>query len=229
MDFKKSQALLKKINALHESATAFDGKISKMERDLLLHYLREMYEEIITPEYDAQQVNTPISNGSGHHRVEIARPMVQERKPAPVYTEPVRVMEQVEQEVIEAKEYVPEKPKKEKIKKPKEPKKPEVDSSLLELFDISSSNEIGSRFSQLPISDIGKSMGINDKILTINDLFGGDQNLFNSVVSHLNGLTSFDSAKDYLVNGIAAKNDWSSSKCKGKAEVFIKLIKRRYI
>ena len=48
MNFDKSKAILKKINVLHDSASSFDGSISKMERDLLLHYLRELYEIVST-------------------------------------------------------------------------------------------------------------------------------------------------------------------------------------
>lgn len=46
MNFLKSKVVLKKINALHESAEAFNNTSSKLERDLLLHYLRELYEII---------------------------------------------------------------------------------------------------------------------------------------------------------------------------------------
>lgn len=235
MDLKKSQALLKKINALHESATAFDGKISKMERDLLLHYLREMYEEIITPQYEAEQLRRPISSngvGSPAPKVQYAERQVavKEKIAVPaIKPQPELVAIREESKVPEPVHYAEVPEVREKEKKQKEPKKVKIDEGLIALFEINDANDLGSRFSQLPISDIGKSMGINDKILTINDLFNGDQNLFNSVVNDLNRLSSFDKAQNYLVSGIATKNDWSNSKRKGKAEVFIKLIRRRYL
>jgi hypothetical protein len=99
----------------------------------------------------------------------------------------------------------------------------------MSLFDIDSASDLKSRFSQLPISDIGKSMGINDRILTLNELFSGDQLRFNQVIAELNRMKSFDEAKDYLVKGIANENDWASPSKSAKAEVFIKLIRRRYL
>ena len=72
-------------------------------------------------------------------------------------------------------------------------------------------------------------MGINDKILTINELFGGDQGLFNTVVSELNGFNSFDKAQEYLIAGVAKKQGWYEDNKKEKATAFIKLIRRRYI
>jgi len=50
MDLQRSKVLLKKINALHDSADAFDGKFSKLERDLILQYVRDFYELLTTDE-----------------------------------------------------------------------------------------------------------------------------------------------------------------------------------
>lgn len=232
MDFKKSTALLKKINALHESASSFDGNMSAMERDLLKHYLRELYEVIV----DTQPiVSSPASvtiNKEMSPEQTYMPPKAQSAPPpyyeqAPMYrqnTQDAYMSESPEprkdygngryQHAVVEKEEIPQ------IK---------VDESLISLFDIDAANDLKSRFSQLPISDIGKSMGINDRILTLNELFGGDQLRFNQVVNELNRMKTFDEAKDYLIKGIARENDWASPSKSAKAEVFIKLISRRYL
>ena len=97
------------------------------------------------------------------------------------------------------------------------------------LFNLDESADMSSRFSQLPISDISKSMGINDKILTKNELFGGDSIKFDRVMSELNSFNTYEQAKNYLMKGIAAELDWGSERKRRKAEVFIKLVKRKYL
>jgi len=72
-------------------------------------------------------------------------------------------------------------------------------------------------------------MGINERILTINELFHGNQQLYQQVVNHLNSLDSYDLAVEYLATGVAAENKWGNKKRKMKAEVFLNLVKRRYL
>lgn len=107
--------------------------------------------------------------------------------------------------------------------------KPEASDELEELFMLSGKNDISSRFSRLPIADIAKSMGINDRILTINELFGGDQVAFSECVRKLNELTSFEEAKIALMDGPARLHQWSLPMKRSKADVFIKLVRRRYL
>ena len=103
-----------------------------------------------------------------------------------------------------------------------------ISEELASLFLESEKEENGSRYSLGSITDIGKSMGINDKILTINELFQGDQGLFNQTIGHLNGLLNFKEAKEYLASGVAEDLNWSKASKKGKAIRFIQLMRRRY-
>lgn len=237
MDFNKSSAILKKINALHDSASSFDGRVSAMERDLLKHYLRELYELISvetaekSPEQAApvmrSQVQTaPVAPAYDPHMRDASPPPHYENFPS----NQARYQESYPKAPIQAPVYsqgnghhpygAPDKA---------ETTEPKVDEALAALFDMDTAKDHSSRFSQLPISDIGKSMGINDRILTVNELFGGDQLKFNQVVRELNGLKSFDEAKEYLIKGVASEMDWASPSKSAKAEVFIKLIRRRYL
>jgi len=87
--------------------------------------------------------------------------------------------------------------------------------------------ELSEKLSTLPISDLTKAMGLNEKIFTIKELFGDDQDLFNETMNQLNGLSSFEEAKSTLVK-IADRFEWTDKKKKKKAKNFIKLISRRY-
>ena len=211
MNFEKSKVLLKKINALHESADEGLG-VSTLEKDLMLQYVRDFY-EAIKGNAAAKEIR----------RVEVPTPVVKEvyraRTPEPVYREAP-----VPEETNPKPPRVPTPPPViiEQVQETK------ISEDLSLLFNESENEEGGSRYSSGKITDIGKSMGINDKILTINDLFKGDQTLFNKTVDHLNSLDSYDAAKTYLVAGVAEKMNWADASKKGKAIRFINLMRRRY-
>ncbi len=96
------------------------------------------------------------------------------------------------------------------------------------LFAFKTATELSEKLSQLPIGDIKKAMGLNERISTQNELFGGDNNAFETTVNALNQLRSYDEAKDYLVRNVAQRYNWAGKEKKDKAKEFIKLVKRRY-
>jgi len=96
------------------------------------------------------------------------------------------------------------------------------------LFDDDQVKDVSSQFSLKPLADINKGMGINDKILMINSLFGGDQQLFSATVTQLNEAGSFDVAKQIVATGMATKHDWLDENKIDTAKRFIHLIRRRY-
>lgn len=217
-----------------------------MERDLLLHYLREMYELILDaestdvksepPSIDHRNLKpaqapeeTPEDKGvkdevtsfspekSWNQTDTHPKPLVSEEQPVSavngtngkasettINVSPDSVTLEVKDRKGENKE-------------------------LTAMFEESRSMVLSSRLGQLPISDIGKSMGINDRILTINELFKGDKDSFLKCTKKLNEMDSFDQAQEFLLQGVAAKNDWSSPIRRGKALTFLQLIRRRYL
>ena len=59
MDIKKTKILLEKINSLYKSIRLDDGPLAGIERDLMLSYLRQLYDEFQQPaETGATRENT---------------------------------------------------------------------------------------------------------------------------------------------------------------------------
>lgn len=96
------------------------------------------------------------------------------------------------------------------------------------LFEFKAAKDLSEKLSQAPIRDLTKAMGLNEKIFTINELFGGDSKLFDDTMKKLNTFSTFDRAADYLSAGVAHSQDWISRSKKKKALNFIQLVKRRY-
>lgn len=108
------------------------------------------------------------------------------------------------------------------------PTSKESNDALNKLFDLQKSEEMTSRFGHLPIESIESAMGLNERIFTLNELFGGDKALFDAWCSKLNSLESFYEAKNVLLQGPAKDFRWSDPERIKMAEQFIRIVSRRY-
>lgn len=97
------------------------------------------------------------------------------------------------------------------------------------LFVKAEVKELSDQLKWKPIKDIDKSLSINERILTKNELFDGDGELMNATIATLNSFKSYDEAINYLKNNIALKLDWASDSKKGKAALFLQKVQRRYM
>ncbi len=101
--------------------------------------------------------------------------------------------------------------------------------TLISLFEIRADAELSEKLQSQPLERIESGLGINERILTVNELFGGDHELFRQTVAHLNALEDFGSARDYLLDNIAVRFHWADDNRKAKAQQFIRLVSRKYI
>jgi hypothetical protein len=245
MDFQRAQILLDKINALFKSMGVDQSNIASIEKDLMQSYIKQLYEIFMQIDIDQATPSsfTPPPPPLPKKKIEILK---EEPKKAPTpprepSNQPPRIIE-VPEELIEEVPAAPE-PKAEPKPVPKaEPVKPSpadatppvksntygADGEVEVLFEQPEVRELSERLEQLPISDLSKAMGLNERIFTINELFGGDQGAFSEVVDALNKLDSFEEARAYLTQQVVDKYGWASKQKKKKAKNFIKLVRRRY-
>ncbi len=99
---------------------------------------------------------------------------------------------------------------------------------LNKIFDQQKSDDIAHRFTQTPIPSIESAMGLNERIFTLNELFGGDKSLFDATCQKLNALHSLDEARQTLMNGAARDFKWADAERIKMAEQFIRIVARRY-
>jgi hypothetical protein len=152
------------------------------------------------------------------------QPVYTEYKPPVVKEKPVEV--EIETQSYQA--YKPE-PVKETIHTPAvQPTAKEEQEALGKLFDPQISDETSSRFGFVPIASIESAMGLNERIFTLNELFGGDKALFDAWCSKLNSLHSFAEARNVLISGPAKDFKWSDPERIKMAEQFIRIVSRRY-
>jgi len=247
MNLDKAKILLDKINVLMKSMAVAPDQVAEIEKDLMKNYIRQLYESVL--EEDGVIVKTPakplpVKKQPKPKPVAVAPEPVVEPAPAPVaVAAPVVVPEPkptppppppvpepvVEMEIVEPTPAPAPTPRPKPTPKPVfVPKSTGANAELEEIFNLPNATDLSEKLSQSSIKDLTKAFSINDKILTIKELFGGDDVLFNDTLKALNKMSSFEEAKNYLVANVATKNKWDKTSKQKKAKVFAKLIKRRF-
>jgi hypothetical protein len=252
MNLAQTKIYLEKIIALYKSMSADERNISPIERDLMLSYIRQLYETCL----DAPSVSTPaqasapVKQTPPPPKVETPRVMEQPRVESPVVAPP----KYTPPPVVEAPQYVaPPPPVVEQpryspppppvVEQPRytPPPPPEpaprprasapsaaVSAEVEALFDEHVGKEISDRIANAPIPDLTKAFGFNDRLLMQNELFLGNKGAFDEMLKDLNNASSFDTARIYLAD-LAVRNNWNlNSERQKHAKSFIKLVRRRF-
>jgi len=113
-------------------------------------------------------------------------------------------------------------------REPKATPKPQVPNKYNELFELEEGYDLSDKLSNAPIKDIRSSMGLNERVLTINELFGGNAMAFDKTVKALNQMNNFEDAKAFLSKEIVPQYEWHEEGKLKKAKIFLKLVSRRY-
>jgi hypothetical protein len=255
MDLKKAQRLLTKIEAFVDNGNA--QELSRLEKDLLKSYVIQLYDaltdEASTVSHEHEKLSESFENRISNKEVtpktivqppkEIDIPKVETSIPR--YHEPV--INTPKEQPVEAEVSVPviqrintvveTKSPQYNITEPVEETIPVIkanpsssapNEALAKLFELPNTDGMSGRFSHVPIESIESAMGLNERIFTLNELFGGDKVLFDTTCSALNKLNSFADARTLLMAGPAKQYKWSEPERIKMAEQFIRIVSRRY-
>jgi len=98
----------------------------------------------------------------------------------------------------------------------------------LEINEIHSKKavEISQHLQEASIKDLSKAIGINDKYLFINELFGGDEKLFENSIKTINQFNIFAEADFWIKKELIAIKKWNLDL--PVVEQFMLLVKRRF-
>lgn len=97
------------------------------------------------------------------------------------------------------------------------------------LFRYKAATDLSQKLSTSKLDDLQKALGLNEKFLYINELFGGDVGQFQNAIKTLNDGESFDAARHYIEQNLITQNDWMNKTKRPVAKDFIKLVRRRYV
>jgi hypothetical protein len=249
MDLIRAQHLLTKIQSFLEDGNG--STLSRLEKDLLKSYVIQLYDTLTeeaparqndvvrAPEMPASKINYPDLPPVYGTKTIIPEP---EKKVTsePETREEFKTYPEIKIPVMESLMTIdrPEpKPVRISVEEPvlkvvhqPEPTHPlnAVPENLKKLFEIPFADDVSGMFTRVPVASIESALGLNERIFTLNELFGGNKALFDSTCVELNALHSYAEATDLLLRGAASQFDWSDPARIKMAEHFIRIVARRY-
>lgn len=87
---------------------------------------------------------------------------------------------------------------------------------------------IGTRMQQHPISNLKEAIGVNEKFLFINELFGGNIEDYRDAIARLNEMETMKAAFDYL-NQLGREYAWDGTRSVVTIEKLANLVQRRHM
>jgi hypothetical protein len=269
MSVTPAKVLLDKINTLYRSMSLDTNNINAIERDLMLSYIRQLYESFLmndpapakqvekavvkeeVPKVE-KQIEIPVVKPVESVTKPVVPPPAREDKslvvefmpksgPKPTSTPPPPVRTSPVAEPVQELKPEPPAPQPEPVQPeaPKASPAPPVtfnpvsfsgseDPKITSLFANEKAADLSSKLAESSIPDIRKSMGINDRLLVIKELFGGENQVFEDAVGILNNLSGFEEAQQYIIHNLIHRYRWATDDKKAAARDFIKLVRRRY-
>jgi outer membrane biosynthesis protein TonB len=87
---------------------------------------------------------------------------------------------------------------------------------------------IGARLQMTPISSLKEAIGVNEKFLFINELFGGNIQVYNETIARLNSFKDMSEAFSYL-NELNELLGWDEQRSAQTIEKLANFVQRRYM
>jgi hypothetical protein len=138
-----------------------------------------------------------------------------------VHTKPTILFEEMETIPTLAHQPVQEKPKSKEINDVVAAEQPSVNDALKQ-----ASMELGDQLTEAPVRDLRKAIGINDQYLYINELFRGDDIMYERSIKTINGFSILPEAEYWIQRELKVKLGWSDSN--ETVKQFNQLVKRRF-
>lgn len=250
MNLAQTKIYLEKIIALYKNMSADERNINAIERDLMLSYIRQLYEtcldtasSVVAPPQASKPAHTPPPKATPPPIVEqpkVATPVAFSAPPVvetPRYTPPPPPVVETPRytspppplPVVETLRYTsppvpaPEPPRTRVAHAPASGFSADIEA----LFDEQVGKEISDKLSNAPVADLTKAFGLNDRLLMQNELFLNNKSAFDEALKDLNNASSFDTARAFLAD-LAVRNSWNLNSDRQKlAKSFIKVVRRR--
>ncbi len=86
--------------------------------------------------------------------------------------------------------------------------------------------DLGDTLTEIPIRDLKKAIGVNDRFLYINELFRGDESMYERSIKTINSFSILPEAEYWIQRELKVKLGWSDSN--ETVKDFTQLVKRRF-
>jgi hypothetical protein len=104
--------------------------------------------------------------------------------------------------------------------------KPETSESSLNDQLATPKEEVADQLGASPIKDLRKGIGINDRFMFINELFRGDESMYERSIKTINNFTIYAEAQYWIERELKVKLGWDNEK--SVTQDFYALVRRRF-
>jgi hypothetical protein len=205
-EYQRIKQLADKMHHLIETVGRGGGRFSSIDKDLLVGYMRELYElavsiqpgathtpsvqPIVTNGREGTQQDQPQTGEHAEHRVERSENGVK-KSIAEIYA-----------------------------------KNGEDKSSVNDRFR-KQSPEVADKLRQTPIKDLKAYIGLNKRFAFIETLFNDREQEYEEALARVNGFKSYEEAVNYLRGEVLPKYEWNDEE--PLVNEFFTLVMRRYL
>lgn len=217
MDLLKAKTSLDKINRDFARMLRDPDRVIRIEQDILLAHVRELYEALCS---EATGTQPPAMV---HPAPVPPRPVAPAVPTGPHATAPV--------DPPQPRSVPPPSAPVEKNQPGSTPPSgstPEA-KDLERLFSFPKAKELSEKLAEQPIADLRKAISLNDRLLYTRELFGADQMAFDHSIQALNALLDFNQAKAFFMEQCVSRFGWTDPRRFDLAKKFISLARRRYL
>jgi hypothetical protein len=252
MNLKNVKQKLERVNRFYDYLDANQELTSRIDRDALIASIRALYDacfdeevasaaEVATPK--VHKTTPPVSKPKDTDKkrpklvfnTDTTNTASEKTTPSEPKQEPVKPEPVVEKPV--EKPLIQEVPTKQEVTPTVEPEasvNAETSSDAFNedydgLFLFKEATDLSQKLSATPLKDLNKALGLNEKFLYINELFGGDVSKFQAAIKVLNDEKDFDAARSYIESQLVETYNWMKKVKQPIAKDFVKLVRRRYL
>ena len=201
----KIAVLLEKMNYLFSSIQK-NGTMSRIDRDLMTGYTKELYELLLSAEHPQQEIQAaPAYLNPLEH-------------PAPVQEipKPATSLKEDDEQIVMSKKTLSE------LIGMKSGNTPSLNEKLRR--DVS---DLSDKLQESPIRDLKVFIGLNRRFTFINFLFNGNADDYDLAINKLNASASYIEAINFLASSVANKNHWDENN--PIVSEFYDLVRRRFL
>lgn len=206
MDKQSAKTILTKLNILFENIEDKAAEPAAVERDLLLRYVRDLYDALLSDATPPSRMPEPLP--------------VQEQPPVPMEQPRFDLHQSATSDLPKVAETTPTPPR-----QPQPAAEP--DEEIAALFAFSRARELSEKLGEQAIDNLQTALSINDILWYSNELFEREQNVFKESLATLNRFENFEQAKSFLLS-LAEQYQWTDRERREVARSFIKIIRRRF-
>jgi hypothetical protein len=87
-------------------------------------------------------------------------------------------------------------------------------------------NELADKLGASPIKDLRKAIGLNDRFVFINELFRGDETMYDRSIKTINNFAIYAEAQYWMERELKVKLGWDNEKF--VTQDFYALVRRRF-